>query len=78
MPRGIDPEFAAEIAIRRAQVERRRAEADAAWVEFRTWVLEQWLNEGRGSAVAVAEALGVNRARLYQIRDRYRELGRLD
>jgi hypothetical protein len=78
MPRGIDPEFAAELATRRAHVEQLRTEADEAWVQFRTWVLEQWIVEGRGSAVAIAEALGVNRARLYQIRDRYRDLGRIE
>ena len=78
MTRGIDPEFQAEIATRRAAAEAAQAAAARAWVEYRTWVLNEWITHKRGSAKEVAAALGISRGRLYQVRDKYLATGRID
>lgn len=71
MPKGIDAEFAAELASRKAHVESLRNEADTAADEFHQWVLEQWLVHGKAAGNAVAEALGVSRTMLYRRRDAF-------
>ncbi len=78
MTRGIDPEFQAEIATRRAAAEAAQESARRAWVEFRVWVLTEWINNKRGSAKEVAAALGISRGRLYQERDKYLASGDIE
>lgn len=69
--RGIEPEFAAEIGARRARVEQARVEAERVWAAYRDWLLAGCFEHGRGSAVEVAKAAGISRARLYQLRRKY-------